>query len=195
MYNFRSVLKFIAPDAVVFTAFAICFLAMQFWMRPLQIQLVSPLLVATLIFLPHGVRVITIWMFKHRAIVPLFVAEMACIYLWGNLNMPIANIVRGAVAGSLSCWFAFEIFRMCGYNLYWDETETPASWKCLILVASVGSVVNSIGHTIAYRSAKPFEDEIAQILAFLFGDITGTITLLFIMMIASRWMRLVADHR
>ena len=178
-------LKAFSPEVVVFIAYVVAFFLMQYVVRPIQ-DVFAPTLVGTLLFLPHGVRVIGAWLFGYRSILPLVLGEVFGMYFMGYFHLPMIAILQGAVVGGVSCFIAFEMFRLAGQNLYLDESMQRTSWRMLILLASIGSVFNSFGHIIAYRDAFSFEDDIAQVLAFLVGDIGGTFALLLVLVFFNR---------
>ena len=185
MKRLELTLKAFSPEVVVFIAYVVAFFLMQYVVRPIQ-DVFAPTLVGTLLFLPHGVRVIGAWLFGYRSILPLALGEVFGMYFMGYFHLPIDAVLLGAVVGGVSCFIAFEMFRLAGQNLYLDESKQRTSWRMLILLASIGSVFNSFGHIIAYRDAFSFEDDIAQILAFLVGDIGGTFALLLVLVFFNR---------
>ena len=189
MKRVEHTLKAISPEVVVFIAYVAAFMLMQYVARPIQDAFVTSTLVGTLLFLPHGVRVIGAWLFGYRSILPLALGEVFGMYFLGNFHLPMAAVLQGAVVGGVSCFIAFEIFRLAGQNLYLDESKQRTSWRMLILLAGIGSVFNSFGHIIVYRDAFTFEDDIAQVLGFLVGDIGGTAVLLLVLVFFNRSLR------
>ena len=188
MKRLELTLKAVSPEIAVFGVYCVAFLLVQYVTRPLQ-DLIAPTLVGTLLFLPHGVRVIGVWLFGVRAILPLIVGEALCIHFLGFLNLPLLPLLEGAVVGGVSCFLAFEIFRAAGHDFYLDSGGSRASWRMLTLLAGVGSVFNSLGHTIAYRDTFSFEDDLVQLLSFLIGDIGGTFVLLVGLVFFNRSLR------
>ena len=189
MKRFQLILKTFSAEVVLFIAYVAAFMLMQYVARPIQDAFVTSTLVGTLLFLPHGVRVIGAWFFGYRSILPLALGEVFGMYVFGYFPLPMAAVLQGAVVGGVSCFVAFEIFRFAGQNLYLDESKLRTSWRMLILLAGIGSVFNSFGHIIAYRDAFSFEDDIAQALAFLVGDIGGTVVLLLVLVFFNRSLR------
>jgi hypothetical protein len=59
----------------------------------------------------------------------------------------------------------------------------------MMLVGAIGSVLNSFGHILAYRTTVDLGDELAQLMVFLVGDILGTLALFFVLMIIMRKTR------
>ena len=81
---------------------------------------------------------------------------------------------------STVCWFSFELFRICGFNLYINESAVNNStWRHLILIAFVSSVFNSLGHNIIFAGDILPENSLNTMLAFLIGDTLGTVVCLF----------------
>lgn len=189
MKRLELTLKAVSPEILVFIFYCVAFVVMQYIARPIQDLFIAPTLVGTLLFLPHGVRVIGVWLFGVRAILPLIIGEALCVYFLGYFKLPVVSIVEGAIVGGVCCFLAFEIFRLAGHDLYFDNAGSRATWRMLILVSGVGSVFNSIGHTLAYRDAFSFEDDLAQLLSFLVGDIGGTFVLLLVLVFFNRSLR------
>lgn len=189
MKRLELILTAIFPEILVLGFYCVSFVVMQYVARPIQDLFIAPTLVGTLLFLPHGVRVIGVCLFGFRAILPLIIGEALCVYFLGYFKLPVVSIVEGAMVGGVCCFLAFEIFRLAGNDLYFDGGGSRATWRMLILLAGVGSVFNSIGHTLAYRSAFSFEDDLAQLLSFLVGDIGGTFALLFVLVLFNRSFR------
>lgn len=189
MKRLQLILKTFSAEVLLFIAYVAAFMLMQHVARPIQDAFLTSTLVGTLLFLPHGVRVIGAWLFGHRSILPLVLGEVFGMYFVGYFHLPMAAVLQGAVVGGVSCFLAFEIFRLAGQNLYLDESRQLTSWRMLILLAGIGSVFNSFGHIIAYRDAFSFEDDIVQVLGFLVGDIGGTVVLLLVLVFFNQSLR------
>ena len=189
MKRLELTLKALSPELIVFFVYVIAFAVTQYLTRPIQDAFIAPTLVGTLVFLPHGVRVIGVWLFGYRAILPLLLGEVFGMYVLATLQLPLGVILQGAVVGGVSCFIAFEVFRLVGQNLYFDEGSQTVNWRLLILLAGTGSVFNSFGHIVVYREAFSFDDDIEQVLGFLLGDLGGTVVLLLAMVFINRSLR------
>lgn len=115
--------------------------------------------------------------------------EVFGMYFLSPWQLPLGVILQGAVVGGVSCFIAFEIFRLVGQNLYFDDGSQSVNWRMLILLAGIGSVFNSFGHIVVYREAFSFDDDIEQVLGFLLGDLGGTVVLLVAMVFVNRSLR------
>ena len=189
MKRLELTLKALSPELIVFFVYVIAFAVMQYVTRPIQDALIAPTLVGTLVFLPHGVRVIGVWLFGYRSILPLLLGEVFGMYFLATFQLPLGVILQGAVVGGVSCFIAFEVFRLAGQNLYFEDGTRTVTWRMLILLGGVGSVFNSIGHIVVYRAAFSFDDDIEQVLGFLLGDLGGTVVLLLAMVFVNRSFR------
>ena len=63
------------------------------------------------------------------------------------------------------------------------------AWKLIILVGFISSVFNSLGHNLIFTSTILPENSLRVILAFLFGDTTGTVACLFILIYVFKFLR------
>ena len=189
MKRLELTLKALSPELIVFFVYVIAFAVMQYVTRPIQDALIAPTLVGTLVFLPHGVRVIGVWLFGYRSILPLVLGEVFGMYFLSPWQLPLGVILQGAVVGGVSCFIAFEIFRLVGQNLYFGDGSQSVNWRMLILLAGIGSVFNSFGHIVVYREAFSFDDDIEQVLGFLLGDLGGTTVLLVALVLINRSFR------
>ena len=78
LQSLKNVLSFSAKEfSFVFFGYVLMFLAVQYVIYPVQ-EIIVPesTMFAALIFLPHGVRVVSIWLLRERAIIPLFLASL-----------------------------------------------------------------------------------------------------------------------
>ena len=116
MKRLELALKALSPELIVFFVYVIAFAVMQYVTRPIQDALIVPTLVGTLVFLPHGVRVIGVWLFGYRSILPLMFGEVFGMYFLATFQLPLGVILQGAVVGGVSCFIAFEVFRLAGQN-------------------------------------------------------------------------------
>lgn len=178
-----------APELIIFTAYIVAFSMSNYVILPLQSLIFGPTLLGSLLFMAHGVRVLSVWLFGMRAVAPLALAEMLATFLIWQPDIAANGLILGSVVGGISCWVAFELLRLAGHDYFYDSGTTQPSWRVMMLVGAIGSVLNSFGHILAYRSTVDLGDELAQLLVFLVGDILGTLSLFFVLMIIMRKMR------
>ena len=145
---------------------------------------------AALIFPLHGVRVLSAWAFGKWSIAYLFIANTIMhLVLTPDADFTQKSFYAWCLVSTV-CWFSFELFRVCGFNLYSNESViNNSTWRNLILIAFVSSVFNSLGHNIIFAGDILPENSLNTMLAFLVGDTLGTVVCLFALMILFRSLR------
>lgn len=145
---------------------------------------------AALIFPLHGVRVLSAWAFGKWSIAYLFIANTIMhLVLTPDADFTQKSFYAWCLVSTV-CWFSFELFRVCGFNVYSHESVIKnGTWRNLILIAFVSSVFNSLGHNIIFAGDILPENSLNTMLAFLVGDTLGTVVCLFALMILFRSLR------
>jgi len=173
------VLKKLIPEFSIFFAYLICFLITDQILFPIQIELFEskPLLSAALIFLPHGVRVISTVVYGLRSLIPLFCASV----LTGlSFISDIYLLIPLSIVSTLCVWLSIHMIfrRLNGLSL------EQIIFKNIILIAFLSSILNSIGN---YLTKMVLIDNYAtlfnqELFLYILGDFLGTI-LLFLLYI------------
>ena len=145
---------------------------------------------AALIFPLHGVRVLSAWAFGKWSIAYLFMANIIMhLVLTPDADFTHKSFYAWCLVSTV-CWFSFELFRVCGFNLHSHENAiNNSTWRNLILIAFVSSVFNSLGHNIIFAGDILPENSLNTMLAFLIGDTLGTVVCLLALMILFRSLR------
>ena len=181
----RSIVEFTRLNefAVIFISFVLAFALVDLVVEPVQHQFLSSSTMAgSLLFIPHGIRVLAVWLCGVRAILPLIAAELfSCIFLW-QPDVGLDVFLGSAMVGGLCVYLTFEVFRLAGIEMRPDGKDSAlTNWKSLILLASIASVFNSIGKQIFFGSLAPLTDEIISIAMFWVGDTLGTFACLLLL--------------
>lgn len=131
---------------------------------------------ATLIFLPHGVRVVTAWLYGGWSVPYLFFAAIIADLLIRGTTNPATILITSVV-----CFASFELFKLSGLDMYaMKGFKNTNLWRSLMLVAFVSSVFNSILHNIVLQSAILPENTLQTLLSYVVGDVLGTLIVFFI---------------
>jgi hypothetical protein len=133
-----------------------------------------------LLFLPHGVRIFAVWLFRHQAIIPLLVAHAIHVSIWGHWT---PNHWIPVIAGTFSAYFAFEILRMARLNPFHVVTHDRAVWGRLVLAGILAAALNTILLQLMMMSYEGPHKELGRVLGYLIGDISGIV--LFVIMLIS----------
>jgi hypothetical protein len=160
-------------------AFAVTFAAVM----PLQ-DAVMPAFgnFASLLFLPHGVRVVAAWLYGWRSL--LFLAPGAILshsYLYGFSGFSadyMMAVFFGVFCAALSFWF----FALLGMDFRLHRSDR-VNWRDVMLAGGVASILNSVGTAIF------FGNDLLTASARFFGDVTGMVASMFILMLAFRVLR------
>jgi biotin transporter BioY len=82
----RSVLEYARLNdfLIIALAYIVGYLVVDFIVAPVQyLYLSRDFTVGSLMFIPHGIRVLAVWLCGSRAILPLIIAELFCtVILW-----------------------------------------------------------------------------------------------------------------
>lgn len=137
---------------------------------------------ASLIFLPHGVRVIAAWLYGWKAI--LYIMPASYITHVARLDYPFESWQVGLspIIGVVCAVIVFELLARLGTDLRLRPGYLT-SWKNVISVGVLASFVNSVGTNLAY------ENDIKHVAAYFVGDVIGMIALMLLMMLAFRAVR------
>ena len=181
----RSIIGFprLNEFAVIFIAFVLAFALVDLVVEPVQRYFVSvTAITGSLLFIPHGIRVLAVWLCGVRAILPLIAAEfLGGIFLW-QPDVGLDVLLGSAMVGGLCVYLTFELFRLAGIEMRPDGKDSAlTNWKSLILLASIASISNSIGKQIFFESLAPLADQVLIIAMFWIGDTLGTFACLLLL--------------
>ena len=176
---------------VIFVAFVTAFTFVGFVVEPVQQHLLSSSTMAgSLMFIPHGIRVLAAWLCGVRAILPLIAAELFSGVLIWQPDVGLDALLGSSMVGGLCVYLTFELFRLAGIELRPDGKDPAlANWRSLILLASFASVFNSVGKQIFFGSLAPLTDEVLMLAMFWIGDTVGTFACLLLLIAIRRRFR------
>ena len=181
----RSVIEFtrLSEFAVIALAYTVGYLLVDYIVAPVQyLYLSRDFTVGSLLFIPHGIRVLAVWLCGSRAILPLIIAELLCTVLLWQPDVAISTSLGSAMVGGLCVYLTFEVFRLAGIEMRPDGKDSAlTNWKSLILLASIASVFNSVGKQIFFGGLAPLADEVLILAMFWIGDTLGTFACLLLL--------------
>jgi hypothetical protein len=183
------------PDGLVriiliCSVYLLLFLAVRQIIYPLQ-QMIAPdaAQYAALIFLPHGVRVIATWLYREKAIVPLFLAHLILYRLFYWQGGDVALNIVAVLSGSLCVFIAMQLFSFSRIDISLSNM-TISHWRSLVFLGFISSVFNTAGNMLAMGDTMGSELHLEVIATFIIGDTLGTLVCLFILMLGFRLRRL-----
>ncbi len=137
---------------------------------------------ASLLFLPHGVRVLSAWLLGWRA-VPALAPGVFIVFafLVGPTALEPSRLAAMAIAVT-SAPLVFWVMSQLG----WDASPRPDRMPCLICVMAAG-VVSSV--MIALLTNLVLGTGLEDFVAYFIGDFFGLFFLMMILMFVFRMMR------
>ena len=149
---------------------------------PIETMLVEHnVALASLLFLPHAVRVLGAWMVGPKSVLALIPASI-CVYFatrpdTGSLTR--ADFVVPMV-GALCAPVAFELMRFVRIDVYPKSTGV-ISWRTLVFAGLLSSIINSFFSTLFLEGRFPIEDTFDVLTRFIIGDVAGLVLVLLLM--------------
>ena len=181
----RSVLEYARLNdfLIIALAYIVGYLVVDFIVAPVQyLYLSRDFTVGSLMFIPHGIRVLAVWLCGSRAILPLIISELLCTVLLWQPDVAISTSLGSSMVGGLCVYLTLEVFRLAGIEMRPDGKDSAlTNWKSLILLASIASVFNSVGKQIFFGSLAPLADEVLILGIFWIGDTLGTFACLLLL--------------
>ena len=181
----RSIIEFTRLNEFVVIAltYTVGYLLVDYIVAPVQyLYLSRDFTVGSLLFIPHGIRVLAVWLCGSRAILPLIIAELFCTVILWQPDVAISTSLGSSMVGGLCVYLTFEVFRLAGIEMRPDGKDSAlTNWRSLILLASIASVFNSVGKQIFFGSLVPLTDEVLILAIFWIGDTFGTFACLLLL--------------
>ncbi|EPX86971.1 MASE1 domain-containing protein [Salipiger mucosus] len=147
---------------------------------------------ASLLYLPHGVRVLAVWLAGPRAFVPLYIGGTLSEVLFTahDPGHPGALVLAVSIGvGALCAVVAFEAMKYIGQDLYAGR-HFRVHWTRLLLVGVIASLINSVGQSIVF-SGQILTGHFSAVLTFYaVGDVIGLVITTLALMLVFRWFRL-----
>jgi len=132
---------------------------------------------AALLFPAHGIRVLSAWLFGWKSIPYLVCATLAADILLtsqfaaANLQLVYTTLLTSSVA-----WISLQILSLGGIKIEVGEKHVSLStWRLLLLVGFISSLLNSIGHNYILSGELLPEHTFLTLATFVIGDTAGTV--------------------
>lgn len=139
---------------------------------------------ASLLFLPHGVRVLSAWLLGWRAIFALLPGVIAVFAILGGADLFLPSRLMAIAIAVTTVPAVFYLLKWMGWDLFPRADRKPC-WICVMGVGVITSILVSGLTNMAFGSAT------VEYVAFLIGDISG----LFFLMLGLYFVFRLADKR
>lgn len=139
---------------------------------------------ASLLFLPHGVRVLSAWLLGWRSIFALLPGVFLVFAFLGGADVFLPSRLLAIAIAVTTVPAVFYLFKWVGWDLFPRADRNPC-WSCVMGVGIITSFLVSGLTNMAFGSAR------AEYVAFLIGDISG----LFFLMLGLYFTLRLIDSR
>ena len=137
---------------------------------------------ASLLFLPHGVRVLSAWLLGWKSIPMITMVSLFTHWLifgaGGFSIVGIAGVMNGVICATFSFWVLAKIgmdFRI--------SSAKVASWKNVLLAGCFASILSTFGMGLA------FKHDVVTLSGYFIGDLTGMFACMLLLMIFFKVLR------
>ena len=152
---------------------------------------------AALIMPIHGIRVLCAWMYGWWSVIYLFVSNIAtALFYWliasnaPHIEFTSERLTAWALV-SVVAIISFSALTLTGLEITsTKEKVNNKTWRQLILVAIISSVLNSLGHTFIFSGQFVVVGERNAILTYIIGDTLGTVVCFAVLIVLFRFVRL-----
>ncbi|GGA94738.1 hypothetical protein [Allosediminivita pacifica] len=136
---------------------------------------------ASLLYLPHGIRVLSVWFLRWKAVPGLILGGALSEWIFTDpetLRTLAPVLVPSILVGALSTIVIFETLRHLGTSGY-AGTGRRVEGRALVVVGLASSLLNSIGQMIVFDSYVSPGSSTGIMLLYAVGDIAGMFAVLF----------------
>lgn len=166
------------------TCYVTAFFVVSVFLMPIQDMFLPEFTsFASLIFLPHGVRVLTAWLLGWRSIIALLPGVALTYYIVGGMNIFLPSRLTGIAIAVLVTPVVFALVKRFVADLSPAAGSTPC-WPCIMAVGALSALISGFLTNLAFGS--PLQDYFA----YFIGDIVGLFSLMLALMLGFRiWRR------
>ncbi|MEX0349266.1 MAG: hypothetical protein AB3N15_07540 [Paracoccaceae bacterium] len=140
---------------------------------------------ASLLFLPHGVRVLAAWLLGWRAIPALLPGVFLTFADLGGMNVFLPSRLAAIIVAACAAPAVFYTLKALGWDLFPQAGKQPC-WTCVMGVGVVTALLISAPTNFALGST------LSEYVAFLIGDVAG---LFFLMLGLLYFFRFFGDQK
>ena len=172
-----------AVNAIVITAFFV----LSYQLVDLIIDPIQSLFFATgyasLLFLPHGVRVLAVFLYgPGRASLYLLIASIVSLLLSDNqMDKSGLTIIMQTLTGAICAPLAYQLLKFSFGNDHISLVSVSVrTWRGIFMVIIVSSLLNGLFQTLSIGLGNTGVSDIVTSLKYTVGDISGSIFVLFV---------------
>ena len=169
--------------------FVITLLVCSFWASMIQGSHTS--WTGSLVYLPHGCKVLFFCYFGYSALPALLLADLVCYYLeFHNNNLPFfyvasfTTLASVVIAAEVLKWSKVSIDSRISFL----TKPNLVNYKFILLVIVLSALLSSIFTNLALAGLNDVVINVPVIVRFFIGDIVGSLIFLFAVIIVFRML-------
>lgn len=155
----------------------------------------SSTMFASFLFLPHFVRVFSVWYFGYRAFFGLVAGHGLGFFITTG-SLPFETSIMSVVL--LSSGSAVAALWLLDWSKLLEpaeKTNKAVNWRGLIFLGFLASLMNATGAALIWLDGAPSDEKLAFIFRILIGDTGSIIVGLILLMFVFRVLRRVTEAR
>ena len=165
---------------ITFVLFTVTFLLHKYLILPLEIFIFSQETIeyASLLYLPHAVRIIAYYVLGPIALIPIFLSQCVTYLVFNNAEL--MNTVYLSGLSTLSIFLGFRLYELIRKRNIFNIDKT-VDWKKIIIVGFLVSIFNSTLSSL-FISLNTSYNYFYESLNFtyLMGDVSGLVFGMFL---------------
>ena len=165
---------------ITFVLFIVTFLLHKYIILPLEIFIFSQETIeyASLLYLPHAVRIIAYYVLGPIVLIPIFLSQCFTYLVFNNAEL--MNTVYLSSLSTLSIFFGFKLYELVKSKNLFNINKT-VDWKQIIIVGFLVSIFNSTLSSL-FISLNTSYNYFYESLNFtyLMGDVLGLVFGMFL---------------
>ena len=138
---------------------------------------------ASLLFLPHGVRVLAVFLYGPApATFYLLIAALVSLSLSDNqMDKSGLTIIMQTLTGAICAPLAYQLLKFSFGNDHISLASVSArTWRGIFMVNIISSLLNGLFQTLSIGLGNTGVTDIVMSLKYTVGDILGSIVVLFV---------------
>lgn len=177
----RQISDLITTTLVIFGLYFLAYFLVWAVVTPVQDAIIPEITkYASLLFLPHGIRVFATSLVGRRSVPGLVLAEFVGNYIFWDVRGWIPLLVVSMASGTVT-YAVFEALKAAKVNAYYLQvTAEPPPFHTFMLAGVLASAANAFLVTTIMEGGMTIGEVMKVLTAFMTGDITGLLAVIMI---------------
>lgn len=147
--------------------------------------------VASLIFLPHGWRIVSFFLFKFKALPGLYVGHvLTCMIFFNDFNTYWLMYMVTSIPGTFALPAVYCLLKAIGYDLLATRPEYPVvPWSSYLLMGAIATAFNGLLVQLVFSLGRSAAYQWDIVFSYMIGDMIGFVTFTGSLLLYFRWQR------